>query len=225
MNDLTVTLAAANSSEVPAPVMGAEILTRVGGPVEISQELRKKLCLLDNGVLYVSEDHIRDPYVSSFQGRLRHEKKSFKVERVPIGEIARIYEYGNTGTDRERQTSDMQARVVDYFKQAENAGASDIHFRTVEHEFQARFRIHGELETKYRLTRQEGMDMLYCIYQSMSEGGESHFQPETSQDARMKSSFVKSTGLVWGAYCNPPYALRPADGSSPAFRRRASAWL
>ncbi len=177
------------------------ILTAPGGPYALSAPLQEMMCLTEDGILYISASHAKDPHVLGFMERLTHHAHPFRVERVSLTQIKQWYEraqgsafHGLSAASKEDHTQ-RQTEVVRIIREAVEQNASDVHFIVNQNVCTVRFRIHGELITAHELTAQHGNDLCTTIYQSMCDVADSMYNPGKSQDARLKRSFIQQCGL------------------------------
>lgn len=203
------------TSVAPPPMIPRLILSAPGQRWEAGSEVMKMLCLTEDHVLYVSESHVNNMHVLSYIDRLEYNNVDFKLERVRIEEIERLYRTGqnansHSAVSRSGQgTSDFQRLVMQITTKAAEAQASDVHLMLEENALEIKFRIHGDLDPAGQLLRKEGEAFLSTIYQSMCEASDEIFKPHVSQDARLKKEYVQKCGLFGARVATRPMMSGP----------------
>lgn len=166
----------------------AKVLSSAGGPVELEPELRKIMCLLDDGRLLVSQTHLNDPYVISYEAKARRMLGNRTITKVPsdMETILSVYQthQGNTVSERV-DTTKMQQKVVELLEKGVKDHASDIHIRVEESVTKIWFRIHNDLIFKEEHVSEYGEKLCSTIYTSMADVSDTAFKPKESQDARI----------------------------------------
>lgn len=202
-------------SMAPPPIIPRLILSAVGQRWEAGPEVMKMLCLTEDHVLYVSESHVNNIHVLSYIDRLEYNNIDFKLERVRIEEIERLYRTGQNANSQSaasrsgQGTSDFQRLVMQIITKAAESQASDVHLMLEENALEIKFRIHGDLEPAGQLLRKEGEAFLSTIYQSMCEASDEIFKPHVSQDARLKKEYVQQCGLFGARVATRPMMYGP----------------
>lgn len=163
-------------------------------------------------------------YVSTLQRK--HPGKT-NVKFVSFDEVSQFREAN--GIDNQqgdaRENVESQQRVLRYFKQAVELGASDIHFTIGRDNSEFTYievRVHGELEQIDCIDKQDGMQLAAAICQGMCDVTEKQFYPNRQQDGRIKEEFVKPLGIFGARYSHTPavgglYAVMriiPDDGNN-----------
>lgn len=100
--------------------------------------------------------------------------------------------------------SETQDKVIRLFRQACEAGASDIHLITEGLAGLIRMRVNGELYTVSEPPAREIMAMATTIYGTMCDAAEPHLVETREQDARLKSRFLRQAGLFGARYSHRP---------------------
>lgn len=195
MNDLSIP-----TQPVERP---RRVLTAKGASWEVTQELQHMLCLTDDGVLYVSQQHVMDVHVRAFMERLRRRGHQFTPRPTPVADIRKLYESA-VSVSQEEESTHRQTEVVQLIKQAVQLGASDVHFIVGRHSGDIKVRVDGELSLLSSLSAQHGRDLCATIYNSMCDVAEEFFQPERKQDARLKADFVHQCKLFGARVATTP---------------------
>lgn len=216
-----------NLATVPAPQPISDSVASMPLPVAISvpgheyaatPEQMKMVCLVDNQkvganeppyVLYVSESHFGHPSAQSYIGRLDYNGVDFRVEKVRVEFIERLYSSSNRQTGELDGTSAEQRLVMQIVQKAADLQASDVHLMLEEAALQIKYRIHGDLEPVRQLLRHEGEALLGAIYSSMCQSADEFFKPHEAQDARMKKQFVEKCGLFGARVATRPMMTGP----------------
>lgn len=191
------------------------VLSAQGAALELAPEQRDMMCLTSDGTLHISEAHRNSNYVLAYRELLTRRKFSFRPRFVPHTEVAKLYKKfaANKGPIKVDQ-SIRQSEVISLIRQADEMGASDIHFHVKKNVTEIAFRVDGDLLPRPELGAQHGMDLVSTIYQSMCDIAQPMFMPNKSQDARLNSSSITALGLK-GARL----ATRPTDSGVLAVLR------
>ncbi len=145
-------------------------------------------------------------YVTSLQRK--HPGKTI-VKFVSLDELSELRETNGLDTRQDSQHDNVQSqtRVLRYFKQAVELGASDLHFtigRDNSDFTWIEVRVHGELKQIDCIDRKEGMRLAAAICQGMCDITEKQFYPNRQQDGRIKEEFVKPLGIFGARYSHTP---------------------
>lgn len=68
------------------------VVTAKGGAIRVDEHIRSIVCYYSTGRLLVSKDHVFDPHVKGFVGRLQRQSLPVHVEMVSLLEIQKAYE-------------------------------------------------------------------------------------------------------------------------------------
>ncbi|MDN0112726.1 GspE/PulE family protein [Yersinia mollaretii] len=175
-------------------------------------------------VLSISDAHSTHISVQSEIASAFKKYPSLRIERVQLDALkalqqSRITEHAVTG-----DFSAQQAKVISFFKQAKEKGASDIHLLIgMNNVTTVQFRVHGDLETITQLERAEGMTLASAIVMSMCDMAEKSFNPNRSQDGRVRKEFLQGLNLFGARYAHAPsefglyvvMRILPDEGKSP----------
>lgn len=186
------------------------LLTAAGGPFELKPELRQLCALTGDGILYVSAQHQTDAYVMAFEDQLEHENHPFEVKVCSMSMIKALYQ-ANEDVNGKTLSADTkrQAQVVQLLGEAHRRNASDVHF-VVGHDItRIFFRIHGLLWEAEQHQSQVGMELCSSLYNSMCDVAKDHYQPQVSQDARVKRAYVEQLGLFGARVATRPLVDGP----------------
>lgn len=187
-----------------------KLLTATGGPFELKPELRQLCALTSDGILYVSAQHQTDAYVMAFEDQLEHENHPFEVKVCSMSTIKALYQ-ANVDVNGKTLSTDTkrQAQVVQLLGEAHRRNASDVHF-VVGHDItRVFFRIHGLLWEAEQHQSQVGMELCSSLYNSMCDVAKDHYQPQVSQDARVKRAYVEQLGLFGARVATRPLVDGP----------------
>ncbi len=187
------------------------LLTGNGGPLALKPELRQLCALTRDGILYVSAQHQTDAYVMAFEDQLEHENYQYEVKICSMSEIKALYQADEDlkGTALSATETERQAQVVQLLGEAHRRHASDVHF-VVGHDItRIFFRIHGLLWEAEQHQSQVGMELCSSLYNSMCDVAKEHFQPQISQDARIKRKYVEQLGLFGARVATRPLVDGP----------------
>lgn len=188
-----------------------KLLTAAGGSYELKPELRQLCALTSDGILYVSAQHQTDAYVMAFEDQLEHENQRYQVKVCSMSEIKDLYHANEeiNGTALSTTETKRQAQVVHLLGEAHRRNASDVHF-VVGHDItRVFFRIHGLLWEAEQHQSQVGMELCSSLYNSMCDVAKEHFQPQISQDARIKRKYVEQLGLFGARVATRPLVDGP----------------
>ena len=186
------------------------LLTAAGGPFELKPELRQLCALTSDGILYVSAQHQTDAYVMAFEDQLEHENHPFEVQVCSMSTIKALYQANEDVNGKTLSTdTKRQAQVVQLLGEAHRRNASDVHF-VVGHDItRIFFRIHGLLWEAEQHQSQVGMELCSSLYNSMCDVAKDHYQPQVSQDARVKRAYVEQLGLFGARVATRPLVDGP----------------
>lgn len=187
------------------------LLTAPGGPFELKPELRQLCALTSDGVLYVSAQHQTDAYVMAFEDQLEHENHHFEVKVCSMSTIKALYRANDDANGKALSATETkrQAQVVQLLGEAHRRNASDVHF-VVGHDItRIFFRIHGLLWEAEQHQSQVGMELCSSLYNSMCDVAKDHYQPQVSQDARVKRAYVDQLGLFGARVATRPLVDGP----------------
>lgn len=98
--------------------------------------------------------------------------------------------------------SAVQQTVINYFREANRIGASDIHVTVGADSTKIEMRINGALYPVRNVSRDEGLSLLSTIYQSMCDLADISFKMNVPQDGRLKYEFLKIAGLFGARYAH-----------------------
>lgn len=187
------------------------LLTAPGGPFELKPELRQLCALTSDGILYVSAQHQTDAYVMAFEDQLEHENHHFEVKVCSMSTIKALYRANDDANGKALSATETkrQAQVVQLLGEAHRRNASDVHF-VVGHDItRIFFRIHGLLWEAEQHQSQVGMELCSSLYNSMCDVAKDHYQPQVSQDARVKRAYVDQLGLFGARVATRPLVDGP----------------
>jgi type II secretory ATPase GspE/PulE/Tfp pilus assembly ATPase PilB-like protein len=145
-------------------------------------------------------------YVTTLQRK--HPGKT-TVKFVSLDELSELRAVNglDTGKDSQHDNVESQTRVLRYFRQAVELGASDIHFTIGRDNSDFTYievRVHGELKQLDCIDRKEGMRLAAAICQGMCDITEKQFYPNRQQDGRIREEFVKPLGIFGARYSHTP---------------------
>lgn len=197
-------------SAVEILISHKKLLTATGGPFELKPELRQLCALTSDGILYVSAQHQTDAYVMAFEDQLEHENHPFEVKVCSMSTIKALYQANEDVNGKTLSTdTKRQAQVVQLLGEAHRRNASDVHF-VVGHDItRVFFRIHGLLWEAEQHQSQVGMELCSSLYNSMCDVAKDHYQPQVSQDARVKRAYVEQLGLFGARVATRPLVEGP----------------
>ncbi|WP_300731677.1 GspE/PulE family protein [Pseudomonas sp.] len=189
----------------------SRLLTAVGEPWALNAELRQFCALTESGLLFVSEQHLTDPFVMALMDRLDRANVAFEVKASCMSEIQALYQAQTVNADTltAPTSTQRQQEVIALMGRAHQARASDIHF-VVGHEItRIFFRVHGLLTAAGEIPSSKGRELCSALYNSMCDVAKEHFQPEISQDARVSRQFVDQLGLFGARVSTRPLVNGP----------------
>ncbi|MDE1912172.1 MAG: Flp pilus assembly complex ATPase component TadA [Pseudomonadota bacterium] len=187
------------------------LLTAAGGPFELKPELRQLCALTSDGILYVSAQHQTDAYVMAFEDQLEHENHPFEVKICSMSTIKALYQANDDANGKALSATETkrQAQVVQLLGEAHRNNASDVHF-VVGHDItRIFFRIDGLLWEAEQHQSKVGMELCSSLYNSMCDVAKEHYQPQVSQDARVKRAYVEQLGLFGARVATRPLVDGP----------------
>lgn len=157
----------------------------------------------EKGVLLIVDNEKSNPEIHAYIACLRGTDVSFTVRFVTLTGLATAKEKGG-GNVTPVSMSRQQQRVLDYFKQAMELGSSDIHMTIDSKITRVEMRIHGDLELKDEISREQGMSLASTICMSMCDVAEKQFFENRVQAGRVKEEFLTRVGLFGARYSHQP---------------------
>ncbi|WWL44827.1 hypothetical protein AB5975_02895 [Pseudomonas putida] len=106
-----VDLEPAELTLAPLPVA---VLTAPGGPHAIKEDLRQVLAMTADGKLYISPQHVSDPYVMAFMDQLEHKGIDYEVVLASMTEIKTLYQASASRGMKALVETQRQAQVVEF---------------------------------------------------------------------------------------------------------------
>ncbi|MBH3329857.1 Flp pilus assembly complex ATPase component TadA [Pseudomonas oryzihabitans] len=200
------------------PLQARNVLTAEGAPWGlIKPELRQLLALVeglrqtDRAQLLVSGQHLRDPFVMAFMGQLDRADLDYQVVPSNLSDIQALYkvEASRSVVAISVDGTSRQQEVIRLLGEAHARGASDVHFVVGREITHILFRIHGLLTEYGQIQSRIGRELCSALYNSMCDVAEEHYQPEISQDARVKHDFVAQLGLFGARVASRPLVGGP----------------
>ena len=200
------------------PLQQGSVLTAEGALWgSMKPELRQLLALVegarptDRARLLVSSQHLRDPFVMSFMGQLDRADLDYQVVPSTLSEIQALYRVETSGGGMATSVdgTSRQQEVIRLLGEAQARGASDVHFVVGREITHILFRIHGLLTEYGQIQSRMGRELCSALYNSMCDVAEEHYQPEISQDARVKHDFVAQLGLFGARVASRPLVGGP----------------
>lgn len=154
-------------------------------------------------VLYVSEAHSGDLNVQSAIASAFKALPGLTIERIQLDKL-KLMQQSIESSDAS-EYSNQQAKIISFFRQAKEKGASDIHMLIGMNDVtEVQFRIHGDLEPVMQLEQKEGMTLASTIVMSMCDVAEKSFNPNRAQDGRVRKEFLQGIGLFGARYAHTP---------------------
>ncbi|MBS0057706.1 MULTISPECIES: ATPase, T2SS/T4P/T4SS family [Yersinia] len=98
----------------------------------------------------------------------------------------------------------LQPEVIDLYTQTAALGASDMHFLIDTDGTTIYQRIHGDLSVVANKTTDEGMTLLRCMVNTMSDSGAREFMENEIQDARIENKYLHKAELYAARYAHIP---------------------
>lgn len=127
------------------PLAGqVQLLTRPGGEVEISDDVRSHIAVFADGRILVSAPHYELPAVQTVLQKVRTRYPGMRVviDFVDIDELATVYRAVSDAGAFAAQVP-MQRRITDMLREAADCGASDIWLRPAGSVVEELWRING----------------------------------------------------------------------------------
>jgi general secretion pathway protein E len=169
--------------------MATKILSGPGGQFELDPEYRDVLCILESGIILISEHKASDPVVRSKVARATQyfilNGKQPQFYRVEVAKIQEAYSKFGSSSKVEIDTTKMQKDAIKMFEEAVSHNASDIHIRIEEQHADVFFRIDGDLNHIRDLPLEYAKAMVQSIYVSLTDVSDTTFKEKARQDARI----------------------------------------
>lgn len=196
-----------NGEKLAHPPIMAETV-RPGGRLEVENGLRERLCLLENGQLFVAAAYATDDGVLSYIELLRRARVQFQVVNVPAEVIRGAYKRSESA-DTGQVIRDRQKRMLEILRAGNDVDASDVHVINSEKDTVIKFRVDGLLQTfrglRDGMTSADGQALCGALFQGLGEtndGGE--YKPRKSQDGRLKPEHANLVGLQGARLASRP---------------------
>ncbi|MGX9960645.1 GspE/PulE family protein [Xanthomonas euvesicatoria] len=177
------------------------------GPHPAPDDLRSKVCLLEDGTLLIRNGTGLDQYVRAYREELRQKQVHVRTVDATLEEIAAAYErdaqLGGDGNS-DKAISIRQAQVVSIIRNAMEMNASDVHFIVQSQTGRLRYRIDGVMVDQNSLPAAEMRELIATMYQSMCDVADTTFKAHKAQDARLSESYLQSTGLYGARIATMP---------------------
>lgn len=187
-----VDLEPAELTLAPLPVA---VLTAPGGPHAIKEDLRQVLAMTADGKLYISPQHVSDPYVMAFMDQLEHKGIDYEVVLASMTEIKTLYQASASRGMKALVETQRQAQVVEFMGDAHRRGASDVHIVVSHDVTRIKYRLYGVLQEVRQEKSDVGREFCAALYNSMCDVSGDYYQPHIAQDARVSRKFVDQLGL------------------------------
>lgn len=160
-----------SSKALKEKTQGAELLTREGGPVVISESGRRRVALFSNGVAATAIGERWSPEVkviiTSAERRGHHFGEFIEVEPSTLIEL-----YTAEGKEPS-QIADLeierQAEIADILRQAAAERASDVHIRVLKRYAEIRIRVFGRVKDLGSREPDDGMAIIKATFAVASD--------------------------------------------------------
>lgn len=144
-----------------------QLLTAVGGPLQIPEETRKICALYSSGLFLVSESHKNSPLVRSVA--LLARRQNYQVNEPPQFVTPSIIQRAYMQADRVSSTTRyddnaMRRRINHVLQIASDMNANDIHVETSDGQCKFQLRIDGSLRVWEIWTQQEGEQFIAAVW-------------------------------------------------------------
>lgn len=156
-----------------------------------ADDARDMVLLLSNGMLYVSESHMRDRdvmyYIHKATSRFKTLRLPLKVVYVKMDDLAAIRTRYISSIDLTGNTNSKAITTLrNIIRLAVRAGGTDLHFRVEQDKTLVKIRLNGDLRILQELTAEEGRRMCSATYSTLMQetGGQSSFQAREFQDGQ-----------------------------------------
>ena len=164
-------------------------LSRIGGPLNISDSLRRVIVVAEDGVCWVAQSHKNDPEVQSFLKQREKSGTVYVTKFVTQSDITQIYDDNRDHRDSSDEESSQQGRVKQMIRVAATLGASDIHLVLSNRVVSAIFRIDGVMERQPDFETEEayGGSLARAAFNTMTNTGQTgtSWNPTENQDGRI----------------------------------------
>lgn len=209
MTTLSTEATGLHPADSPLMTLSAVVLTTPNGPHPIKDDLRQILALTADGKLYISPQHLSDPFVMSFMDQLDHKEIQFEVVHASMREIRALYQASSSTDLNQLAETQRQAQIVELMGDAHRRGASDIHI-VVSHDITTlKYRIYGVLQEVRQEKSDIGREFCSALFNSMCDVSGDFYQPHISQDARVSRKFVDQLGLYGARLATRPLVDGP----------------
>lgn len=190
-------------------------------------ELKDKLVLAENGVIYINNIHKTDPDVQAEISNIRREvSRDITLTFVLMSSIEKIYAQdpsvlsATSGGAASTQTN-RQDYLIRLMRTATQRGASDIHMVIVGGRTRVEFRVHGELHLESEITADEGELIISSLYNSMIDSSsDPNFDRSRRQQGRLRKEFADLAGIWSGRLATTPTESGVAMALRLLYKRR-----
>lgn len=209
MTNLSTEAVDLHPADSPVASLPVVVLTAPGGSHPIKDDLRQILALTADGKLFISPQHLSDPFVMSFMDQLDHKEIEFEVVHASMSEIKALYQTSTSTDLKKLAETQRQAQVVEFMGDAHRRGASDIHI-VVSHDItRIKYRLYGVLKEVRQEKSNVGREFCAALYNSMCDVSGDYYKPHISQDARVSRKFVNELGLYGARVATRPLVEGP----------------
>ena len=160
-----------SSTILKAKTKGAELLTREGGPVSLSESQRRRIALFDNGIAAITVGDRWSPEVKHVLNTAQ--RRGYKFEDFPEVEPTTLLDLYTTDTSDDANAPalelDRQVDLAEILRQAGSERASDVHIRVLKRYAEIRIRVYGRVKDLGSREPEEGMALIKATFAVASD--------------------------------------------------------
>ncbi|HFS8112823.1 TPA: GspE/PulE family protein [Enterobacter asburiae] len=166
------------------------IVSRLGGPVELSEAQRRMALLFSDGVLLVDIEQKNSPQILAVREIARRKGYSVtSIVPVTMDILRQLYEESaRQGPERiAPQVTPMQREWLELLQEAVNLAVSDVHIFINTFEADIKFRIRGEMSIIRQISASYAHELAAAAY-NMADASDSTYRLYDYQAARISSN-------------------------------------
>ena len=168
------------------------IISVIGGKVELSEGQRRMALLFSDGTMLVDIENKGHPQILAVREMARRKGVQVRaIHPVAIELIRQLYDEANKhsigGEGRKEQATPMQRDFLVLLQEAVNAATSDIHIYVHAHEADIKFRIRGEMRAIRQVQADYAHELLAAAY-NMADAADATYRLYDYQAARISAA-------------------------------------
>lgn len=173
-----------------------KVLTSPGNELQVSQQNRQHIAVLDNFTLLINETSRSktDIYLKNVNDAIRRKFRGKQIKKVLYVKLnilndlylsdsnSSLLSAGNT----DEQEAAFRTHWINLIKRASSLGASDIHIQTINKVTNIEFRINSSLREDTMQNAEWGRQLIQCLYY-LTDSSESAYKATNFQQGRISN--------------------------------------